>query len=113
MCFLSHNGLHASCNFDAMNRTVIERQQLYSLIEERFREHRRVAGCQVCKTPFPFYCDSTDGANWRVAVLPACERHCRKTLAGIVEDMAQKYELAAPLWRTYQRQQVQAVATGD
>jgi len=96
-----------------MNRTVIERQSLYALLEERFREHRRSSGCNVCKTPFPFYCDSADGANWRVAGLPACERSCRTALAGIVDEMARKYQLSPPLWRTYQQQHRQLVASGS
>jgi len=80
-------------------RTVIDRQDLYKLLEERFRAHRARTGCLVCKTPFPFFCDSPEGANWRVAVLPACERSCRKTLLAIVDEMAAKYELSPPLWR--------------
>jgi hypothetical protein len=87
-----------------MNRIVIERQDLYAILEERFQERRAASGCEVCKTPFPFYCDSSDGANWRVAGLPACERSCRTALAAIVEEMAQKYQLSPPLWRTYHRQ---------
>ena len=96
-----------------MNRIVIERQDLYALLEERFRLHRDRTGCQVCKTPFPFFCDSDDGVNWRVAVLPACERACRQTLAAIVVEMANKYELSPPLWRTYHRRQVAAAAAAD
>ncbi len=84
-------------------RTVIDRQELYVLLEERFRLHRANAGCLVCKTPFPFFCDATDGVNWRVAPLPTCDRACRKTLAAIVDEMSGKYQLSPPLWRTYHR----------
>lgn len=93
-----------------MSRIVIERQELYALLEERFREHRSANGCQVCKTPFPFYCDSENGANWRVAVLPACERSCRAALSGIVDELSKRYKLSAPLWRTYHRQFAAAAA---
>jgi hypothetical protein len=87
-----------------MSRIVIERQELYALLEERFREHRSANGCQVCKTPFPFYCDASNGVNWKVAVLPPCERSCRTMLAGLVDELAKRYQLTAPLWRTYHRQ---------
>ena len=87
-----------------MSRIVIERQELYALLEERFREHRSATGCQVCKTPYPFFCDASNGVNWRVAVLPQCERSCRTMLAGIVDEMSKRYQLTPPLWRTYHRQ---------
>ena len=91
-----------------MNRTVIPRQDLYALLEERFRQHRAATGCLSCKTPFPFFCDSSDGPNWRVADLPSCDRACRKTLNAIVAEMANQYELAPPLWRTYRPERHQA-----
>lgn len=96
-----------------MDRTVIERQELYALLEERFREHRAAAGCLACKTPFPFYCDSPDGANWRVAVLPACDKACRKTLTAIVDELAGKYQLSTPIWRSYHRSLSAAASAAD
>ncbi len=91
-----------------MNRVVIPRQDLYDLLHDRFREAQ--AGCPSCKTPFPFYCDTSDGPNWRVAVPPMCESQCRTKLLAIVSQMASEYQLSPPLWR---QQHQRRVASGD
>jgi hypothetical protein len=81
-----------------MTRQTIAASQLYAILDREFRK-RRLAECQDCRVPLPFYRAPPDevSANWAIGTPTTCPRKCHAVIAEVLTDLWTRYDITPPV----------------